>query len=286
MSKKYNIIILIIIILSISLIYFILFLNKHERLLKISFLDIGQGDAMLIQTPFQQNILIDGGDGEQIIQRLSEELSWWDNTIDLMILTHPHSDHVGGLIKVLQNYKVKQILYTGAVHNTPDYLAWLRLIKKQRIFLKIINHPQIIKLGTNLNLDIIYPQRQLDIDSNLQHLNNTSIVAKLIYKQKSFLFTGDAEQEVEDVLLSTGINLRADVLKIGHHGSDTSTTNNFLQAVSPSYAIIEVGQNNPFHHPSPRIIRRLERKAIKLFRTDQDKTIHIFSNGHSLLINK
>ncbi|MCK5686003.1 MBL fold metallo-hydrolase [bacterium] len=250
----------------------------------ITYFDVGQGDAILIQTPFGQNILIDGGEDEKIIKSLSEELPWWDKRIDLMILTHPHSDHVGGLLDVLKRYDVLKILYTGAIHNSPDYIAWLKLIEEKKIDLNIINHPQKILLGDDLFLDIIYPRAQTDIDSQ-KNLNNTSIVAKLIYGQTSFLFMGDSEIEVEEILLEDKNKLSADVLKLGHHGSDTSSSADFLEIVDPDYAVIEVGEANRFDHPSPRIIKRLERADIEIFRTDIDGSIQFISNGVDLRVN-
>jgi len=271
---------------------FLYLLNKtflvslaKEKDLEVTFLDVGQGDAILIETPSGQNILIDGGEGEKIIKRLSEELDWWDKKIDLMILTHPHSDHVGGLVDVLKRYEISNILYTGAIHNSPDYIEWLKLIKEKNISLKIINHPQEINLGEYLVLDILYPESQSNIDRQ-SNLNNTSMVAKLIYKQNSFLFMGDAEKEVEGILLKNKEKLKANVLKIGHHGSDTSSTNDFLQAVQAEYAIIEVGENNSFGHPSPRIIKRLERAGLKIYRTDMDASIRFVSDGNNLRIIK
>ncbi len=274
-----------------SIIYFfnknllVSFAEEKKKYLEVIFLDVGQGDATLIKTPEGQNILIDGGEDEQIIKRLGRELPWWDKKIDLMMLTHPHSDHVGGLVDVLKRYAVSKVLYTGASHSSPDYIAWLEMIKEKKISLKIINHPQKIQLGENLVLEIVFPKEQSDIDKRT-NLNNSSIVAKLVYGQNSFLLTGDAEMEVERKLLANRDDLKADVLKVGHHGSNTSSTDIFLQAVQPSYAVIEVGENNSFGHPSPRVIKRLERRGVKIFRTDIDGSIKFTSDGVNLKIIK
>jgi len=263
------------------LLYFYFSQNK-ENTLEVNFLDVGQGDAILIKTISGQNILIDGGEDEKIIKRLSEELSWWDKKIDLIILTHPHSDHVGGLVDVLKRYEVLKVLYTGAIHNSPDYLAWLELIKEKSISLSIINHSQKILLGDDCSLEILYPISQDNI-SGQANLNNTSIVSRLDYRQTSFLFMGDAEKEVEEILLKIEAGkLKTDVLKIGHHGSDSSSLLGFLEIVDPVYAVIEVGKDNRFDHPSPRIIKRLERLGIKTFRTDMDGNIKFVSNGVNL----
>ncbi len=194
--------------------------------LEVDFLDVGQGDSILIKTPYGQNILIDGGPDNSVIEKLGEELPWWDRQIDLMVLTHPHSDHLTGLIDVIKRYKVKKILYTGVVHTSSDYLAWLKLVKNKKIPLIIISRPQIIKLGRDSELNIIYPRKNL-AGQTMDNLNNSSIVAKLIYGKTKFLFTGDIESEAEKELADAAVNLQADVLKVAHHGSNNSSGKNF-----------------------------------------------------------
>jgi len=248
--------------------------------LEISFLDVGQGDAVLIKTPFGQNILIDGGPDDTVIKRLGENLAFWDKRIDLMILTHPHDDHVGGLVDVIKRYNVKQILYTGVVHSSPAYLEWLELIRERKIPLIIIDRPQKINLSENCYFDILYPLESL-LGREVNNLNNSSIVAKLIYGDTKFLFSGDAELEIEQQLIETQdvVSLQADIFKAGHHGSDTSNSDQFLEAVSPEIAVIQVGSDNDFGHPSRRVIKRLERIGAKIFRNDLDSTVRIGSDG-------
>ena len=256
--------------------------HAKNRELIISFFDIGQGDAALIKTPAGQNILIDGGPGTKILEPLSKELSWYDKTIDLMILTHPHSDHVDGLIPVLKRYEVKQILSTGVVHSSPTYLAWLDLVREQNIPLTIVDREQTIDLGDDCRLQIIYPLTNLS-GREVSNLNNSSIVARLIYKDTSFLLMGDAEIEVEQELIQAGIYLASDVLNTGHHGSDTSSSEEFLKTVKPEYAIISSGQDNSFGHPSPRVLKRLERIGAKILRTDELGTIKMSSDGKTCI---
>ena len=129
--------------------------------LEVDFLDIGQGDAILIKSPFGQNILIDGGPDSKVIEGLGKILPFWDKRIDLMILTHPHDDHVTGLIEIIKRYRVKRILYTGVVHSAPNYLAWLETVKERKIPLVIIDRPQTIKLGKECYLDILYTKANL-----------------------------------------------------------------------------------------------------------------------------
>ena len=274
--------------------------------LEVDFLDVGQGDAILIKTPANQNILIDGGPDSAVIKRLSENLPWWDKTIDLMILTHPHDDHVNGLNDVIRRYNVKKILYTGVIHSSPGFLTWLELIRDRQIPLVIIDRPQKIILGEECYLDFLYPMESV-LGKNVDNLNNSSIVAKLVYGQTSFLLMGDAEVEVEKELLNLApgpsplegeggtirqlaesrgeVNLQANVLKVGHHGSDTSSSQEFLEAIKPEITIIQVGADNDFGHPNLRILKRLERLGIKTFRTDLDGTIRVVSNGIKLTYN-
>ena len=216
--------------------------------------------------------MIDGGPDKKVIDCLSEEFPFWDRTIDLMILTHPHDDHVRGLIDVLQRYNVKKVLYTGAEDGAAAYNAWKNLIKELAIPLVIIDRPQIVNLGKNCFLDILYPRTSF-LGKEEKNLNNTSIVSKLDCRGRKFLFTGDAEAEVERELLEEKTDLRADILKIGHHGSNNASSEYFLQIISPKEAVIQVGAENDFGHPTLRILRRLEKMNISIFRNDKDGTV-------------
>jgi len=253
------------------------FCYNPEKDLIVDFLNVGQGDAILIQTPFGQNILIDGGPDDGVIQELGRELPWWDRQIDLMILTHPHDDHVAGLVEVLKRYQVKKILYTGVVHDSPYYLEWLKSVKERHIPLIIADRPQTIDLGQDCFFEILSPNTAL-AGQEVDNLNNSSIVLKLVYGQIDFLLMGDAEVEVEEDLLSRDLDLSSQILKIGHHGSNTSSSREFLESVRPSIAIVQVGEND-FGHPSLRVLSRLERLGARVFRNDTNNTIKLVSNG-------
>ena len=254
---------------------------QPANLLAVDFLDVGQGDAILIKTPAGQNILIDGGPSSKIINQLSENLAWWDRKIDLMILTHPHDDHVTGLIEVLKRYQVKQILYTGVVHTGPNYLAWLEQVREQKIKMIIIDRPQTINLAKDCSLEIIYPRTSL-LGREVNNLNNASIALKLVYGQTKFLLAGDIEAEVEQELIKSGVDLTAQVFKLNHHGSNSSNSQEFLEKIQPEFAVIEVGADNKFGHPSQRVLKRLERLKVKVLRTDQNGTIKFISNGQTI----
>ena len=283
LRRFYKIILILAIVVVLTAIPVFWFTYAASTELEVDFLDIGQGDAILIKTPMGQNILIDGGPDDTIIKRLGENLAFWDKRIDLMILTHPHDDHVGGLVDVIKRYNVKQILYTGVIHTSPAYLEWLELIRERKIPLVIIDRPQKINLGENCYFEILYPQESL-LGKEVSNLNNSSIVAKLIYGQTKFLLSGDAEVEIEQELLNKNMDLQADIFKAGHHGSDTSNSQNFLQAVSPKIVVIQVGADNDFGHPSRRVLKRLERIGAQVFRNDLDGTVRIGSNSLKVYI--
>ncbi|MDD4900522.1 MAG: ComEC/Rec2 family competence protein [Patescibacteria group bacterium] len=255
---------------------------SQPQKLEADFLDVGQGDAILIKTPAGQNVLIDGGPDKTVVRRLSENLAWWDKEIDLMILTHPHDDHVTGLIEVLKRYQVKKILYTGVTHNAPNYLSWLKLVRDKKVPLEIVDRAQTIALGENTRLEILYPNSSL-LNRAIKDLNQSSIISKLIYGQKKILLTGDAGAEVEDALIAAGVDLPADVLKVGHHGSSYSTGEAFLKLVRPDIAVIAVGRDNQFGHPSLRTIKRIERQGAKIYRTDLEGTIRLASDGRKII---
>lgn len=269
--------------------------------LKIFYFDIGQGDSELIITPSGKTILIDGGPDDKILSKLGAILPIGQKKIDTMILTHPHADHLEGLIPVLRRYEVGEIYYTGVLHTTNDFLIWLKLIKEKQITMHLVNKQNVVDYETDLKLNFLWPNKDLsssaktdvtdnalnpEYQKNNSSLNNTSIVFKMAYKNTSFLFVGDAEIPVEKELLKQNVDLKADVLKVGHHGSHSSTSEEFLTKVSPKIAVISVGKNNDFGHPHLRTLRRLERHNVKIYRTDQGGDVEIESNGVDKIIKK
>lgn len=264
---------------------FFLWLAANKTLnLEIGFLDVGQGDAILIKSPFGQNILIDGGPDGIILKRLGDNLSWWERTIDLMILTHPHDDHVAGLNEVIKRYDVQKIIYTGVKYSSPTYDRWQELVKDYKISIAIVDRMQTINLGESCYLEILYP-RQAIYNQSVDNLNNSSIVSRLTCDGIKILLMGDAEREEEKELIKSETDLSAEIIKIGHHGSDTATSDEFLEKVKPEIAILEVGKND-FGLPSLRVLKKLERQQIKIYRTDKDGTINIISRDGVMEIGK
>jgi len=266
---------LVIIFLGFSLIG-IYFYTKPSGLLEVNFLDVGQGDAILIKDCLGKTILIDGGPDKTILQQLGKVLPWYDKTIDLMILTHNHDDHLVGLLEVLKKYKIEHIIYPNTAIKSSNYSSWLKLARERKI--DLLNITNLNKLILSCGYFSILSKGIID-----GNINNESLVLKLNYNKTSFLLAGDAEKEVENKLIEQKIvTSKINVFKLSHHGSDTANTENFLNIIKPDIAIIEVGKNNKFGHPSLRIINRLKRLGTKIFRTDNNGNIKIFSNGFSL----
>ena len=256
-------------------------LNKQDSL-EITFFDIGQGDSIFIETPYQNQILIDGGPDSMILEKLAEEMPFWDRTIDLIILTHPEQDHITGLLNVLESYDVERILWTGIIRDTAQYGKWKEMIKKENAEIIIVHSSQEIKIG-NVSLDILYPLESLE-GEEVKNCNDTSIIARLDFGNNSFLFTGDATKVSEKKIISEKDELYSDVLKVGHHGSKTSTSKEFLEKVLPNIAIISCGRDNAYGHPHEEVLKNLKELGINILRTDQDGDIKIISSRRDFVV--
>ena len=259
-------------------------LTTPDDKLHVSFLDVGQGDAILIQTPNGQDILIDGGpDPQRINLELSKKLPFWDRTIDLVVCTQPHADHVTGLVEVLLRYKVKQVLEPGVSYNSSIYREWLRLVEDKGIEHNIARAGQEIDLGNGITIEILNPLAEFFQGTSCD-IDNNGVVLKLAWNKVSFLFTADIREEVEFELIGQRANLKSTVLKVAHHGSETSTSSQFLAAVDPEVAVISVGADNTFDHPSPDVVERLIDKLGEdnVYRTDEDGTIEFITDGERL----
>jgi len=247
--------------------------------LHVTFLDVGQGDAIFIQTPRGQKILVDGGPSPTILlSALGRRMPFWDRTIDLVVLTHPHDDHVSGLIPVLERYKVKAFLDGGQEHPTPTYTHSLELVQEKGIPYQLARAGMQIQLGEGLQMRVLHPQSEL-LSGTDSDVNNNSIVLRLAYGQISFLLPGDVEEKAEEVLLSSNEDLASTILKSPHHASDTSLNPGFLEAVNPQLAVIQCGADNKFGHPSPTTLAKLKEHNVTVLRTDQNGTVEVVSDG-------
>lgn len=254
------------------------FIIRESDSLTVNFLDVGQGDAIYIETPEHFQILIDGGPDKSILRELGEVMPFSDRSIDMIVLTHPHSDHVAGLVEVLRRYRIGEVYLTGVVHTSADYLTFLQLIEQENISAKEVGGPIDLVLDHGIIFQFLYPLESIS-GKGSENLNNTSIINRLVYGDDELLLTGDLEAEGEDLLLASGQDIRSNILKVGHHGSQSSSQEKFLKTVNPDMAIISVGSDNDFGHPSPRTISRLERLDIGVLRTDLESRIEIKSSG-------
>jgi len=246
--------------------------------LRISFLDVGQGDAILIQQGNQQ-ILVDGGPSPQAISlELGNQMPFWDRTIDLVVLTHPHSDHLTGLVEVLHRFRVKQVLYTDSDYESPLYDEWLRLIEAENIRQTAARAGQQIDFGKAV-IEVLNPGTT-PLTGTESDADNNGVVLRLSRGDVSFLLTADIGQEAERELIADRAKLRSTVLKVAHHGSDTSTTPEFLAVVNPRLAVISVGANNKFGHP--KLKERLDPQNI--YCTSDNNTIEFITDGERLWV--
>ncbi len=255
--------------------------NNSYSLLKVHFLDVGQADSILIQFPNGETALIDGGnreDGRFVVEYIEK---MGISRINYIIATHPHEDHIGGLPEVIKSFDIGKVYMPNKTSNTRIFKNLLEEIKNKG--LKIIQAKGGLSIidTEDLKFTIIAPNSE-----KYDETNEYSIVNKLIYKNTSFIFTGDAEKDSEEEMIKLGYNLKADVLKVGHHGGRTSTNYEFLKRVNPKFAVISVGKDNDYGHPHKEVLKRLDKMGIKVFRTDELGTIIATSDGYKINFNK
>jgi competence protein ComEC len=242
---------------------------------------IGQGDAILIESTDGKQILIDGGPGETVLSELAEIMPFWDRSIDAVILTHPHADHISGLVAVLRRYDVGLILEAGAEYGSGEYAAWREVVDEEHARIILAHSPMRLDLG-DVTIDILSPLDDVGTITD-EHIHDAMVIAKLTHGNATALLTGDAERALEYAVIQSGTDINIDLLKVGHHGSRTSTSELLLDATSPETAVISAGEGNRYGHPHPEIIERILQRGIKLFRTDRDGTIRFISDGERFI---
>ena len=248
----------------------------HGRL-TVTFLDVGQGEAILIESPEGQRILVDGGpSGDAITSALGDHLPFYDRRLDLIMLTHPQLDHIGGLPTVIDQYAVGRVLSSPAQFDSAAYRAWSDALRTANVPVVPALRGQTIELGTGAHLTIISANQTSDSTS----LNDASLVIRLSMGGVSFLLTGDLTAGGENALVRSGIDLNTTVLKVAHHGSLTSTSLDFVARASPLVDVISVGANNSYGHPTNEVLARLSGDLV--LRTDQQGDITISTDGQRL----
>lgn len=244
--------------------------------MSVTYLNVGQGDSELIQVN-GINMLIDAGTNAGANDLVKDLKNRGIKTIDIAIATHPHEDHIGGIDEVLENFDVKSFYAPKVAHTTKTYENMLKAVKNEGLKIKQIKEGTKIDLGKDTEVQVYSP-----VKSQYEELNNYSPVMKISYGQNSFMFTGDAESLVEKEILSENKDLKADVLKLGHHGSHSSTSEEFLKAVDPSIAIVSCAKDNKYGHPHKETMSNLKKAGITVYETFRDGDITISSNGKKL----
>ncbi|MEP7158362.1 MAG: ComEC/Rec2 family competence protein, partial [Chloroflexota bacterium] len=263
---------------------------RPDGRLHVTVLDIGQGDSILLQGPNGGRMLIDTGpDPDRLMTLLGQRIPAWDRRLDLVVLTHPHEDHVAGLALLLDRYRIGEIVEPGMIGPGPGDQAYRRRLAE------LGRESRVVAAGDRLwldgiEIDVEWPRRgevPLRPVNSGTDINNVSIVLELRYGARRMLFTGDVEEQIDPYLLAEGIADRAgygmDVLKVAHHGSGTATTDAFVAALQPRVAIVSAGWGNPYGHPSPSTVARLKESGAQLFRTDVDGSVEITTNGTDLI---
>ncbi len=254
--------------------------DLENQNLEVNFFDIGQGDGIFIETPKSYQILIDGGPDSTFLEKLGKEMPFWDRTIDLVVLTHPEHDHIAGLIEVLKRYKVSFVLWTGILRDTGEYREWKRLLENNDLTVKIARLGQRITTP-EVFIDVLYPFESL-YGQEVKNTNDSSVALRLVHDNNTFLFTGDLGKSIERKLVKNGLVITTDILKVGHHGSKTSTSKELLEALTPKIAVVSSGKENRYGHPCQEVLDILEKYGITVLRTDQSGDIKIVSDGDNL----
>lgn len=249
-----------------------------DEYLTVAFLDVGQGDAIYIETPNGAQMLIDGGKGRAVLRQLGSMMPFFDRSIDVVLATHPDEDHIGGLPEVFDRYRIGSYLDPGLNDQSATYETIIHAVQMRHIPHTVARTGMRITLEDGVVLEILFPDRELyGVDAN-----TTSVVARLVYGDTEFLLTGDAPEAVEEYLVALDpASLQSDVLKLGHHGSRTSSSEKFLLAVQPALAIISAGKDNSYGHPHKEVTERLSQLRIPSLATS-DGTVILKSDGHKI----
>lgn len=254
----------------------LVFFATHEYAVKptgalhVFVLDVGQGDAILLRGPSGETVLVDGGPDLSVLSRLPRHLSFFDRTIDLLVVTHPDADHVGGLAEIVKRYDVKAVLMNGSAHSSGPYESFLSAVSARNTPILLADPLKDIRFESGLLIDVVHP----DPRRSALEGNNRSIVFRAVHRDESVLLTGDIERDAENEMLASGGSVRADVIKVPHHGSRTSSSTGFLLHVDPSVALVSAaGERHRLNHPHRDVVERYERSGIAVRRTDREGTL-------------
>ena len=257
----------------------------HKPELQVYFFDVGQGDSIFIEAKDGTQILIDGGPTNKILPLLGGVMPFYDHSLDAVILTHPHADHVSGLIEVLKRYNVGEVIESGADYNTAEAKEFEALVSEKHIKKIIIDKPIKLVFFKNAELNFLFPDKSFE-GQILKNVHDSALVSELDFDGKKVLFMADAEKNLERYLIQKGVLGDVDVLKAGHHGSKTSSNDFFLEIIKPEYAVISVGARNRYGHPHQDVLNRLAFAGAQIFRTDINGTVILSINGGRMTLQK
>ncbi len=256
---------------------------SRPKQLTVTFLNVGQGDAILVESPTRRQVLVDGGRDRAVLRELGAVMPWWDRSIDVVVATHPDADHVGGLFEVLARYEVQTVFQSGVQNDTPQTESLLSAVSRERsngAEERLARRGQIIDIGGGAYIEILFPDRDV---SGLE-TNTASIVMRVVYGGTSFLLNGDSPKTIEEYLvLLDGKHLQSNVLKAGHHGSDTSSAVSFVGYVSPQWVVFSRGCDNTYGHPHKEVVDLMARFEIPTKDTCLDGRVVFVSDGTSVL---
>ena len=254
---------------------------ESSHALRVYFLDVGQGDAIFIETPNGNQILIDGGPSNgKVVKELSKIMPFYDRSIDLVMASHPHADHIGGLNEIFKRYKISLVVDSGVDYKTAEYEAYQKNIKDEGANWIGAQRGMILKLDKEVYLDVLLPVKT---NPGLSP-HDGMLVLRMRSPDGAVFFSGDMEAPLEKYLVILSGNITSEILKVGHHGSKTSTSDELLGAIKPEYAVISVGKDNKYGHPGKEVLKRLSDFDIETFRTDESGTVKIFFDKEGLHI--
>lgn len=258
------------------LVWYAVMSEDHKGIMTVSFLDIGQGNATLIESPTGIQVIIDGGPNKTLLREVSSVVPWYDRSIDMLIASHPDKDHYEGFISLLDKYKVDVFMEPGVKETSAEYNSLKQKISQKNIPTILARRGEVVDIGGGAYIEILFPDR----DVSKFETNTASIVTKVVYGETSLIIQGDSPQSIEHYLVGLDKDiLDSDMIEVGHHGSKTSSGEEYIKDVSPDYAIISVGKDNSYGHPNKETLDVLNSQKIKILRTDELGRIVFLSDG-------